>query len=82
MRKIFILILILICAIGSFTSAFAKARETPKSKIPPVSVEGGYVGTLPDVEERFQKSRAKMSSPMFESAHLYNQIAKYNILKD
>ncbi len=72
MKKIFLLALILCCAQGSTSLAFAKAWQTKKSKIPPISVEGGYVGTLPDVEERFQKSKPKMSVPMFDSVDGFN----------
>ena len=72
MRKIFLLALIICTANGCFDLVFAKARTTPKSKIPAISVDGGYVGTLPDVQERFQKSQPKVSVPMFESVDGFN----------
>ena len=62
MKKIFVLFLVLISA----QCVFAKSKPTP------VSPEGGYVGTLPDVIDRFQKSLPTQAAPMFNSIDGFN----------
>jgi len=61
MKKNLLLILILLCA----QVAFAKGKT-------PSSVEGGYVGTLPNVTESFQKALPQESKPIFESVDGFN----------
>ena len=55
MKKIFLLILVILSA----QVAFAKPQKP--------SPEGGYVGNLPNVTKRFQKSVPATSAPMFDS---------------
>lgn len=57
MKKFLLLVLILLSA----QIVFAKAKPA----VP--SVAGGYVGTLPNVTERFQTSQPQESKPMFDS---------------
>lgn len=57
MKKIFIIFLILLCS----QCVLAKPKPAPLSK------EGGYVGSLPDVEDRFQKSKKTTAPAIFES---------------
>lgn len=54
--------MVLICA----QSVFAKTKPTP------ISPEGGYVGNLPDVVERFQKSLPTQAAPLFDSVDGFN----------
>lgn len=59
-----------ICAqIQSAQPAFAKKKPLPQS------IEGGYAGTLPtieDLESRFQKSKLEIAQPAFESVDGFN----------
>ena len=64
MKKIFALFLILFCLTPT---AFAKKKDA--SALPENS---GYVGTLPDITERFQKSVDKVSEPSFEYEDGFN----------
>lgn len=63
MKKIFLLVLILLCA----HPAFAKG----KIKGPP-SMVSGYVGSLPNPTERFQKSKPESAPPVFNSVDGFN----------
>lgn len=59
MKKIFLSLLILLCA----SSAIAKDE---------VKMDGGYVGSLPDVTSTFQHSIPVESKPLFESEDGFN----------
>jgi len=59
MKKFLVLFLILVCLAPT---AFAKKKA--KLIIPEGS---GYVGSLPNLEERFQKSQEKEAEPLFDS---------------
>lgn len=64
MKKIFAILLILFL----FTPcAFAKKKETVT-----VPEGSGYAGTLPDVTDRFQKSKPQDAEPMFEYQDGFN----------
>lgn len=68
MKKILILSLILLfCTQTAFANIFAKKKESVQ--IPSGS---GYVGTLPDLEERFKKSETKEVEPSFEYKDGFN----------
>lgn len=47
-------------------SVFAKTKNVP------IPQEGGYVGSLPDVTDRFQVSVPKTAAPMFDSVDGFN----------
>lgn len=59
MRKFFLLVLIILSA----QTVFAKSKPAPT---------GGYVGTLPDVLERFQAAPSTKTPPVFESVDGFN----------
>lgn len=65
MKRIFILILVLLCAQNAQYSLAAARKEVPNP-------EGGYVGTLPNVTEGFQKSQPATAKPMFDSVDGFN----------
>ena len=64
MKKIF-LIIIMLC---STQVVFAKTKPIA----PKPAVDGGYVGTLPDVLERFQSSQPQKAPQMFEAVDGFN----------
>ncbi|HNW26554.1 MAG TPA: hypothetical protein PLG15_02920 [Candidatus Gastranaerophilaceae bacterium] len=59
MKKILVLILILFFAPCAFGFNFFKQKQ----KFP---AEGGYVGTLPNVAEKFQKPQIQEAAPVFD----------------
>lgn len=70
MKKILVLILIIFFAPGAFGFGFFK----PKQKFP---TDGGYVGTLPDLGARFQKTQIQEAAPVFDRVESFrdqNQI--------
>lgn len=65
MKKILALILVFfLCT----SSVYAKKKE----KAPAVPEGSGYVGTLPDLSESFQKSKPKEAEPLFEYQDGFN----------
>lgn len=70
MKKILtlLLFLILICP-QAHAGIFSKKEEKPST---PPEGSSGYVGTLPDLEESFQKSRQEEAKPSFEYKDGFN----------
>lgn len=69
MKKILALVLFLFlcCAQTSHAALFTKKKETAV-----VPTGSGYVGTLPDVTERFQKSQTEEAKPSFDYQDGFN----------
>lgn len=63
MKKIFLLVLILLCAHPTFAKGKVKA---------PPSMGNGYVGSLPDPTERFPKATPASAPPIFNSVDGFN----------
>lgn len=68
MKKILALVLILfLCCTQTSKAALSKKKDTAV-----VPTGSGYVGTLPDVTEKFQKSQTEESAPSFEYQDGFN----------
>lgn len=64
MKKIFVSVLIMLCCAQN---VFAK-KDAPVA----VPSGSGYVGTLPDISDRFQKSKPQEAQPFFEYEDGFN----------
>ena len=68
MKRIIIILLILSFALPSQAAFWKK-----KTKIPEIELQGkGYVGTLPNLESKFQRKENKTAKPIFESQRGFN----------
>lgn len=76
--KKFLIIGLILCLSTSCLEVQAFGKKKTKEKKPVITqqdignLEGGYVGTLPDVTERFQKFRQKEALPLFQAIDGFN----------
>lgn len=66
MKKFLVIFIIFLLSCGtSVLAKSGKSTSTSDAK-PTINDDSGYVGTLPDLEERFRKSREEEATPQFE----------------